>query len=430
MRVVLAILSGLLVTAGASPVPELEPRQSSNPFVGRSLFVNPKYSKSLEQTRQAFLSRGDQTNAAKVQYVQNKVGTFVWISNILLLRDIDDAIRDARAAKASGQNSNPIVGLVLYNLPDRDCSAGHSSGELSLDQNGLNRYRTEYVQPFAQKLKAASDLQFAVVLEPDAIGNMVTGTTSFCRNARGPQQDGIAYAIQQLQASNIHLYLDVANGGWLGWADNLAPTAAEVATILQKAGSNAKIRGYSSNVSNYNPYQTNNPPAYTEGSPSADESRYATSLGNALRARGLPTNFIIDQGRVALPGARKEWGEWCNVSPAGFGQPFTTNTNNPNVDAIVWVKPGGESDGTCGMSGAPQAGAWFDAYAQVLTTNAHPDIRAEGGGSNPAPTSTSTSFGGNCAAMWGQCGGQGWSGPTCCSQGTCKATNQWYSQCL
>ncbi|KAK4665273.1 putative exoglucanase gh6d [Podospora pseudopauciseta] len=434
MRAVYAILAGLLATGSASP---LEARQSGNPFVGRSLFVNPKYSESLERTRQAFLSRGDQTNAAKVQYVQNKVGTFVWISNIFLLRDIDDAIRNARAAQSRGEK--PIVGLVLYNLPDRDCSAGHSSGELSLDQNGLNRYRTEYVQPFAQKLKAASDLQFAVILEPDAIGNMVTGTTAFCRNARGPQQDGIAYAIQQLQASNIHLYLDVANGGWLGWADNLKPTAAEVATILQKAGSNARIRGYSSNVSNYNPYSTNNPPPYTAGSPSADESRYATSLGNALRERGLPTNFIIDQGRVALDGARKEWGEWCNVSPAGFGQPFTTNTNNPNVDAILWVKPGGESDGTCGMSGAPQAGAWFDAYAQMLTTNAHPEIRADGGGGgSPAPGPSSTAVapspsatpGGNCAARWAQCGGQGWTGPTCCAQGTCQASNQWYSQCL
>ncbi|KAL1838834.1 hypothetical protein VTJ49DRAFT_2191 [Mycothermus thermophilus] len=38
--------------------------------------------------------------------------------------------------------------------------------------------------------------------------------------------------------------------------------------------------------------------------------------------------------------------------------------------------------------------------------------------------------GGNCASLWGQCGGQGWNGPTCCSQGTCRAQNQWYSQCI
>lgn len=35
-----------------------------------------------------------------------------------------------------------------------------------------------------------------------------------------------------------------------------------------------------------------------------------------------------------------------------------------------------------------------------------------------------------CAAEWAQCGGSGWTGPKCCSVGTCKASNEWYSQCL
>ncbi|KAK4164708.1 family 5 putative carbohydrate esterase [Cladorrhinum sp. PSN259] len=48
---------------------------------------------------------------------------------------------------------------------------------------------------------------------------------------------------------------------------------------------------------------------------------------------------------------------------------------------------------------------------------------------NP-PAPTNGGGGGNCAALWGQCGGQGFNGPTCCSQGTCKAANNWYSQCL
>jgi cellulose 1,4-beta-cellobiosidase len=222
MRSSFAVLAGLIAAASSSTLPQLEPRQSDNPFSGHTLFVNPKYGQLLQQTRQAFESRGDANNAGKVKYVQDNVGTFVWISNIGMLGDIDDAIRDARAAQSSGKK--PIIGLVLYNIPDRDCSAGYSSGELSLNQNGLNRYRNEFVNPFAQKLKGASDLQFAVILEPDAIGNMVTGSTDFCRNARGPQEDGIAYAIQQLQANNIHLYLDVANGGWLGSSQNLGPS--------------------------------------------------------------------------------------------------------------------------------------------------------------------------------------------------------------
>jgi endo-1,4-beta-xylanase len=53
---------------------------------------------------------------------------------------------------------------------------------------------------------------------------------------------------------------------------------------------------------------------------------------------------------------------------------------------------------------------------------------------SPAPApSTGGGGGGNtgsCSAIWGQCGGQGWSGPTCCSQGTCKSNGQYYSQCV
>lgn len=46
----------------------------------------------------------------------------------------------------------------------------------------------------------------------------------------------------------------------------------------------------------------------------------------------------------------------------------------------------------------------------------------------PAPTTTPSN---PCAGFWDQCGGQDWSGSTCCEPGsTCHFTNQWYSQCL
>lgn len=145
--------------------------------------------------------------------------------------------------------------------------------------------------------------------------------------------------------------------------------------IVKKAGSSARIRGFATNVSNYNPVYANPRESFTEGSISFDENNYVLSLTAAFEAAGLPSHFIIDQGRVANPGARKMWGEWCNVK-AGFGQPATTQTGNAHVDSIVWVKPGGESDGQCGLEGAPVAGAWFDGYAQMLAINAHSDIRA------------------------------------------------------
>lgn len=47
-----------------------------------------------------------------------------------------------------------------------------------------------------------------------------------------------------------------------------------------------------------------------------------------------------------------------------------------------------------------------------------------GGGTTTPPT------GGSCAALWDQCGGEAWTGATCCTTGTCKAANSYYSQCL
>lgn len=51
-----------------------------------------------------------------------------------------------------------------------------------------------------------------------------------------------------------------------------------------------------------------------------------------------------------------------------------------------------------------------------------------------APKTSTTSSGGSgsgsCSALYGQCGGIGWSGPTCCSSGSCEEQNSYYSQCL
>ncbi|KAJ1324729.1 lytic cellulose monooxygenase (C1-hydroxylating) [Microdochium nivale] len=37
---------------------------------------------------------------------------------------------------------------------------------------------------------------------------------------------------------------------------------------------------------------------------------------------------------------------------------------------------------------------------------------------------------GTGAALYAQCGGTGWTGPTTCASGTCKASNEYYSQCM
>ena len=69
-----------------------------------------------------------------------------------------------------------------------------------------------------------------------------------------------------------------------------------------------------------------------------------------------------------------------------------------------------------------------------------------GGGSNPtttsaaptsktssppaATTSAGTGGGGATVPLYAQCGGQGYTGATTCASGTCKVSNEWYSQCL
>ncbi|KAJ8516654.1 hypothetical protein ONZ45_g6075 [Pleurotus djamor] len=51
--------------------------------------------------------------------------------------------------------------------------------------------------------------------------------------------------------------------------------------------------------------------------------------------------------------------------------------------------------------------------------------------SNPPTSSTSAPTPTGTASVWGQCGGQGYTGPTICAAGsTCTYSNPWYSQCL
>ncbi|KAF8649218.1 hypothetical protein AX16_005945 [Volvariella volvacea WC 439] len=97
----------------------------------------------------------------------------------------------------------------------------------------------------------------------------------------------------------------------------------------------------------------------------------------------------------------------------------------------------GKARGTCPTnSGVPAETEANYPNAQVTFSNIRfGDIGstygAGTGPSNPGtPTSTSTAPSAT-QTRWGQCGGQGWSGPTVCESGTtCNVINQWYHQCI
>lgn len=112
-----------------------------------------------------------------------------------------------------------------------------------------------------------------------------------------------------------------------------------------------------------------------------------------------------------------------------------------------WVLKGDASAAAYFSGNTALSDGWNNAVSKSLnniptgganpTTTTRVAVTTSAGGQQPTttsavvvPTTTSQSSGGNCSGQWGQCGGLGWTGATCCSSGTCKFSNDWYSQCL
>ncbi|KAF3206541.1 hypothetical protein TWF191_001436 [Orbilia oligospora] len=73
---------------------------------------------------------------------------------------------------------------------------------------------------------------------------------------------------------------------------------------------------------------------------------------------------------------------------------------------------------------------WPSDWPVISTGTSTPTTTTKTTTSRAAQTTTTAAASGNCASLYGQCGGQGFTGASCCSSGTCKYSNDWYSQCL
>ena len=246
-----------------------------------------------------------------------------------------------------------IFGLVIYDLPGRDCAAKASNGELPV--GAIARYKSEYIDPIKKVLEANPNTAFALVIEPDSLPNLVTNIDlQSCQDSKTGYEEGVAYALKELNLPNVIMYIDAGHGGWLGWDENLKPGAAGLAKVYKAAGSPSQVAGIATNVSGWNAWSKT--PGEFENTPDGkynkchDEKRFIANFAPELKTAGMPNHAIVDTGRNGVQGLRKEWGNWCNVIGAGFGVRPTTETGDSLVDAFVWVKPGGESDGTSDTS--------------------------------------------------------------------------------
>ena len=388
------ILSTLAVTLAAagcaggigsvgSPAAEGKAAGGGNPFKDVHFFLNPEYTASVEAT-----AKNHPEEADLIRKVAN-YPTGVWLDDLKAVENLKGWLDEAKSQQdRSGVPTMTVI--VVYNLPNRDCSAESSAGELKVAENGEARYRTEFIDPIAAQLKAHPNQPIGVILEPDSLGNMATNMAiPKCQESRSAYKNGIVYAIRSFHLPNVSVYLEAGHAGWLGWDDNRAKIAKVFKTVLSEAGGPQMIRGFALNTSNYTHLSNRDGAVLEPTNPCPNELTYAKMLRQTLAMYGFRNHgFIIDTSRNGKGNIRSKWGDWCNVHGAGLGERPRADPA-PGIDAYWWVKPPGESDGSSDPNGprfdvmcagpnaaknAPQAKKWFEAYFMDLVHNANPAL--------------------------------------------------------
>jgi endoglucanase len=186
------------------------------------------------------------------------------------------------------------------------------------------RHYGRWIDGFADGIK---DRPAVVIVEPDAL-------------ASGCGARDVKRAVKRLhRLPEAAVYVDAGHSRW--------QPVKTMARRLRRVGA----RGFALNVSNFR---------------ATDEIvAYGTELSNRLGGR----HFVIDTSR----NGRGPFGtKWCNPPGRGLGARPTTDTGHPLVDALLWIKIPGESDGRCRKG--PQAGRWWPRYALGLARRANPPL--------------------------------------------------------
>ena len=337
--------------------------------------------------------------------------------------------KDVRKTVEEAAEEGTVPVLVAYNIPYRDCSQYSAGGAA----NALE-YKA-WIDAFAAGI---GKKKAAVLLEPDGLGIIPwykqfrglpseAGSYEWCQPADADPATAandrfamINYAVDALKANpNTAVYLDGTHNGWLGSGD--------AAHRLAQAGVE-RTDGFFLNVSNYQ--ATDHLQKYgtwiskciwfgTQGSWGIGHFDWCASQYYPANASDFSTwsltddwytsnvesqswvpypgdaglkHFVVDtsrngQGPWISPVSYPDAQDWCNPPSRGVGLRPTTTTGVALIDAYLWVKIPGESDGQCnrGTAGTtdparggatdPAAGHWFPDMALELVHNANPPLQ-------------------------------------------------------
>jgi len=148
-----------------------------------------------------------------------------------------------------------------------------------------------------------------------------------------------------------------------------------------------------------------------------------------LRAEALALHSAYNQGGAQFyPGCVQinvqGSGSWTGSNLLAF--PGAYSATDPGILINIYGSSGNPDNG--GKAYTPPGGAVQTCPAGGSSPTSS-SSRTSTATSTSAATSTSSSSSSG-AALYGQCGGQGWTGATTCASGTCTVSNQYYSQCL
>lgn len=289
---------------------------ASNPFNGARLYVDA----ASPAARQANSWRAARAPDAELM---DKIASQPYVDWI------GDWFSDVRSAVSSRTteitNAGALPVFVAYNIPNRDCGS-YSAGGASAPA----AYRS-WIRAFAAGIGTRKAI---VILEPDALPDL----TCLSATEAAARTELISDAVQVMKAQpNVAVYIDAGNSSW-----ESAPT---MIGRLNAAGVQL-ADGFALNISNF---ETN-----------ANTEAYGAVVSQGLGGK----HFVYDTSR----NGRGPTNTWCNPDGRGLGDKPSTNTGNPLVDARLWIKYPGESDGTC--NGGPAAGVWWPSYAVGLAQRA------------------------------------------------------------